>query len=107
MEIGVIGSGPITDVDGDGLDDSVDNIDSGSGPGEVISGTPLPLINTDGDSQPDFQDIDDDQDGVDSQFENPDPNGDGNPDDAQDTDGDGVPDYLDVDDDQGWRRFSV
>ena len=31
--------------------------------------------------------------------ENPDPNGDGNFDDAQDTDGDSIPDYIDEDDD--------
>ncbi|MEL6606272.1 MAG: tandem-95 repeat protein, partial [Cyanobacteria bacterium J06614_10] len=96
---GTIGTGPITDLDNDGLDDSVDNIDAGSGPGEVDDGTPLPLPNQDGDGQPNFQDIDDDDDSVETPFENPDPNGDGNPDDAQDTDGDGTPDYLDIDDD--------
>ncbi|MFI0427225.1 MAG: gliding motility-associated C-terminal domain-containing protein, partial [Flavobacterium sp.] len=46
-----------------------------------------------------YLDVDDDGDLVDTEFENPDPNGDGNPSDAQDTDGDGTPDYLDVDDD--------
>lgn len=43
--------------------------------------------------------IDDDNDGIPSENENQDPNGDGNFDDAQDWDGDGIPDYLDEDDD--------
>ena len=34
-------------------------------------------------------------DGIPTEDEDADPNGDGNPDDAVDTDGDGVPDYLD------------
>ena len=43
--------------------------------------------------------IDDDNDNVPTANENPDPNGDGNFEDAQDTDGDSIPDYLDKDDD--------
>ena len=43
--------------------------------------------------------IDDDNDGVPTAYENQDPNGDGNFDDAQDTDGDSIPDYIDEDDD--------
>jgi hypothetical protein len=43
--------------------------------------------------------VDDDNDDVPTANENPDPNGDGNFDDAQDTDGDLIPDYLDEDDD--------
>ncbi|RED49616.1 hypothetical protein [Seonamhaeicola aphaedonensis] len=43
--------------------------------------------------------IEDDNDGVPTALENPDPNGDGIYDDAQDTDGDGLPDYKDADDD--------
>ena len=43
--------------------------------------------------------IDDDNDGVPTANENPDPNGDGSFDDAQDTDGDSIPDYIDEDDD--------
>lgn len=54
---------------------------------------------TDGDGLPDYIDLDDDGDNVLTANENPDPNGDGDPEDAQDTDGDGVPDYLDDDDD--------
>ncbi|PRP65805.1 FKBP-type peptidyl-prolyl cis-trans isomerase [Nonlabens agnitus] len=47
----------------------------------------LPLYN--------YIDRDDDGDGILTKDENPDPNGDGNPNDALDTDGDGIPDYLD------------
>lgn len=43
--------------------------------------------------------IEDDNDGIAAEFENQDPNGDGDFSDAQDTDNDGIPDYLDVDDD--------
>ncbi len=43
--------------------------------------------------------VEDDNDGIPAEFENPDPNGDGDFSDAQDTDGDGIPDYLDADDD--------
>jgi hypothetical protein len=43
--------------------------------------------------------IDDDNDGIPTALENPDPNGDGDYDDAQDTDGDGLADYIDKDDD--------
>lgn len=43
--------------------------------------------------------IEDDNDGIPAEFENRDPNGDGNFSDAQDTDNDGIPDYLDTDDD--------
>jgi len=43
--------------------------------------------------------IDDDGDGIPSEDENQDPNGDGDFEDAQDWDGDGIPDYLDEDDD--------
>ena len=54
---------------------------------------------TDGDGLPNYIDMDDDGDNILTADENPDPNGDGNLDDAQDTDGDGIPDYLDDDDD--------
>ncbi|WP_394749841.1 T9SS type B sorting domain-containing protein [Spongiimicrobium salis] len=54
---GIIGSGVITDTDGDGLSDIVDPDDSG---------TPLPLPNTDSNTgdQADFLDIDADDDGI-------------------------------------------
>ncbi len=54
---------------------------------------------TDKDGTPDWADADDEGDGLDTALENPDPNGDGDPSDAQDTDEDGTPDYLDDDDD--------
>jgi len=52
---------------------------------------------SDGDGIADFLDDDDDNDGIPTSNENPDPNGDGNPEDAQDLEGDGVADYLDSD----------
>ncbi len=52
---------------------------------------------TDNDRIQNYLDPDDDGDGVPTSEENPDPNGDGNPEDALDTDGDGIPDYLDPD----------
>ncbi|WP_405296967.1 hypothetical protein [Algibacter sp. Ld11] len=54
---------------------------------------------TDGDGLADYIDWDDDGDNILTEDENPDPNGDGDLEDAQDTDGDGIPDYLDADDD--------
>ncbi len=52
------------------------------------------VIDTDGDAVHDFQDVDDDGDGLLTVDENPDENQDGNPEDAFDTDGDGIADYL-------------
>ncbi|MEW7279846.1 PKD-like domain-containing protein [Aquimarina sp. 2201CG1-2-11] len=72
----------------DGISDSVqDNPYSG----EVN----YQIQDTDNDSKHDFQDIDDDDDGLLTENENPDPNGNGIPEDAFDTDADGTPDYLD------------
>ncbi len=84
----------------------------------TATATPLPEVDTDGlsfdaecpegadacrdtdkDGKPDWADADDENDGLDTALENPDPNGDGDPSDAQDTDKDGTPDYLDADDD--------
>jgi hypothetical protein len=59
--------------------------------------------NTDGDQEPstnqfpNFNDDDDDNDGHKTQDEGSDPNGDGNPSDAEDLDNDGIPNYLDSD----------
>ncbi len=72
----------------DGLEDAPDS--------GTINYTPL---DTDNDGIINVLDIDDDGDGVDTASENPDPNGNGDPTDAQDTDGDLIPDYLDIDDD--------
>lgn len=63
------------------------------------SGTALSAPDTDSDGKRDFQDADDDGDGVWTSFEASDPNDNGSPDDARNTDGDGLPDYLDPDDD--------
>jgi gliding motility-associated-like protein len=80
---GYLGSGPITDADGNGLDDSLD---------------PDGLVppDTDGDGLLNFQDLDSDGDGVLDADEN-DVNGDGTG--PDDTDGDTTPNYLDLDDD--------
>ena len=51
---------------------------------------------TDGDGTPNYLDVDDDDDGVLTADENPDPNGDLNNADAADSDFDGQPDYLDA-----------
>ncbi|WP_109299350.1 PKD-like domain-containing protein [Aquimarina sp. AU474] len=76
--------GPFGD---DGIPNGVqDNPDSGE-----VNYDPQ---DTDGDGIDDFQDIDDDNDGLLTEDENPDPNGDMVPNDAFDSDGDGVPDYL-------------
>ena len=56
-------------------------------------------LDTDGDGFPDYLDPDDDDDGIFTLNEGPDPNGDFNPEDAIDSDGDGIPNYLDSDDD--------
>jgi len=105
---GVIGTGSITDTDGDGLSNIVDTDDGGQ-----------PLVNpdTDGDGHKDFLDIDADNDGIPDNIEaqvtagyvaplGSDSDGDGI-DDAYnatviipiDTDNDGTPDYLDLDSD--------
>ena len=75
-----------TDDDGDGVDTIFEDDPDGDGNGPD---------DTDGDGTPDYLDDDDDGDGIPTEDEHPDPNGDGNPEDAIDTDGDGVPDYLD------------
>ncbi len=105
---GVIGSGPITDTDGDGLSNIVDS-DNG--------GTALPTPDTDGDGYDNYKDIDADNDGIVDNIEgqttegytapaNTDANTNGWDDQYDgneggtaivltDTDGDGIPDYLD------------
>lgn len=96
-------SGTAGDADGDGIGDVA----------ECPGGIPCPDLDKDGvsdvyesniddfdgDGIPDYRDEDDDGDSIPTAAENPDPNGDGIPLDAQDTDGDKRPDYLDVDDD--------
>ncbi len=61
---------------------------------------PNPYVDTDRDGVPDATDVDDDNDGIIDSREDPDTDGDGNPEtNALDTDGDGIPDYLDLDSD--------
>ncbi len=71
------------DCDGDGVPNDIE-----------IGDDPNTPLDTDEDGIPDVLDPDDDGDGIPTSEENPDPNGDSNPDDAFDSDGDGIPDYL-------------
>ena len=98
---GRIGTGPITDVDGDGFSDLVDE-DDNTTPGAGDGGTNLPNSDADGDGNPDAQDIDSDNDGIADVIENggTDADGDGiigtGP--ITDSDGDGFSDITDEDD---------
>ncbi|WP_299440955.1 hypothetical protein, partial [uncultured Aquimarina sp.] len=86
------------DADGDGLADDVDTIDSGSGAGEVTTGTGLPVPNSDsnlGDG-PNFLDIDADDDGIVDNIEGQSTAG-YFPPAGNDTDGDGIDDQYDAD----------
>jgi len=89
---GVIDGVP-ADFGANGLFDGLEDNDTSTA---TITYTPL---NTDGDANPDFLDIDDDGDGINTASENPSPDGNGDPADAQQTDTDSIPDYLDIDDD--------
>jgi len=80
----------VPDSDGDGIPDDVEC----PAPGSPMQ--PATCPDTDGDGTPDFDDEDDDGDGIDTADESPD--GDSDPTD-DDTDGDGTPNYLDEDDD--------
>ncbi|KQC33000.1 peptidylprolyl isomerase [Nonlabens sp. YIK11] len=80
----------ITDHDGDGILSIYEDLD---GDKDLMS--PQFADDTDRDRISNYRDSDDDGDGILTKDENPDPNGDGNPNDALDTDGDGIPDYLD------------
>lgn len=70
------------DADGDGLDDVYDIIPAPA-PNNAV-GANLALIDTDNDTQRNWQDVDDDGDGIATAVEG-----------AGDTDGDGIPDYSD------------
>ncbi len=87
---GIIGTGPITDTDGDGWSNITDS-DNG--------GTALPNPDTDGDGKKNFQDVDSDGDTVLDSIEN-DPFATGNG--PVDTDGDGIPNYIDTNDDEDY-----
>ncbi|MFK8026290.1 MAG: FG-GAP-like repeat-containing protein [Ilumatobacter sp.] len=82
---------PRPDSDGDGLWDDVEDLDN-----DADNDPSTDPTDRDGDATPDYLDIDDDGDGINTSLENADPNGDGEPRDAVDSDGDGQPDYLDV-----------
>ncbi|WP_124980000.1 FKBP-type peptidyl-prolyl cis-trans isomerase [Nonlabens xiamenensis] len=86
-----------TDHDGDGIFSKFEDLD-----GDKSVTSPNNADNTDQDRSRtrilyNYVDIDDDNDGVPTIFENADPNGDGDPSDAEDIDNDGIPDYLDED----------
>ncbi len=86
-----LGTDPkLIDTDGDGITDAY----------EVGEDTSQPL-DTDSDGTINALDTDDDNDGLLSNTENNDPNGDGNPIDAFDVDGDNILDFLDADHDDG------
>jgi len=79
------------DTDGDGIDDAYD-IDNG--------GSPIIPVNTDGVDQPDYLDLDSDNDGDPDALEAWDTNNDGDPEvtpSGNDSDGDGLDDAYDID----------
>lgn len=80
--------------DSDGIPDYLDTDDDNDGVLTMYEGYSQ-LLDTDEDGVLNYLDPDDDGDGKTTEFEESDPNGDGNPDDAVDSDGDGIPDYLD------------
>ncbi|MFP2997899.1 T9SS type B sorting domain-containing protein [Spongiivirga sp. MCCC 1A20706] len=85
----------MVDADGDGLADAFDNVDSGSGAGEVTSGTPLPTLDTDLDGRADLYDIDADNDGIVDNVEAQSTTG-YIPPSGNDADGDGIDDAYDA-----------
>ena len=87
----------MTDVDGDGLADAVDYIDSGSGGGEVTSGTAWTNPDTDSDGLNNVVDIDSDNDGITDNVEAQSTSGYTAPS-GSDTDGDGIDNAYDGDD---------
>jgi len=95
-----------TDSDHDGLADAVDSnpndVDDPQDADEGREVTTLPVPDTDGDGQPDFQDVDSDNDGLSDLVEGGsdpdlDDNNDGVIDDQNDTDNDGIADSVDAD----------
>lgn len=87
----------MVDVDNDGLDDARDDVDSGSGGGEVTSGTPWAESNTDGTGNEDYLDIDADDDGIIDNIEAQLSTGTPLQADGTDTDRDGIGDAFDPD----------
>jgi len=101
-----------SDTDADGYVNSIDEDDDGDGIDSQFEAMKRSVFSArgessrkvrsddfDGDGIVDSLDPDDENDGLFTKYENPDPNGDRNANDAQDTDGDGYPDYIDNDDD--------
>ena len=94
------------DTDLDGTPNYLDVDDDGDGINTVFEDVELPHNypqdgdptndDTDGDGIPNYLDNDDDGDGILTINEQPDPNGNHEPEDAVDSDGDGIPDYLDT-----------
>merc|ERR1739838_778520 len=83
----------VTDSEGDGVPDHLDNDDDGDGIPDDQE------VDSDGDGIPDHLDTDDDGDGIPDDADDDD-DGDGVSDHLEmDSDGDGIPDYLDNDDD--------
>lgn len=84
-----------SDFDNDGLDDGYEggNLDD-SDVNDELDDPQTDLPDTDGDGIPDFRDIDDDEDGIETADEDLDQDGDFSNDDS---DNDGTPNYLDPD----------
>ena len=95
-----------TDSDGDGLGDGMDTV-PGPDVNEAVVDPSIDLPDIDGDAATtgdvNYRDDDDDNDGLATQSEGADDNGDGAPTDALDSDEDGLPNYLDGDDDNDGR----
>ncbi len=81
--------------DNDGTPDYLDTDDDNDGILTKYEGY-ASLLDTDEDGVLNYLDPDDDGDLKTTEFEESDPDGDGNPEDAVDSDGDGVADYLDI-----------
>ena len=105
------------DTDGDNIPDYLDQDDDGDSIFTIYEDVELPHNypqdgnpmndDTDGDGTPNYLDSDDDNDGILTIDEQPDPNGNNEPEDAVDTDEDGIPDYLDDYDDRDLEFFNA
>lgn len=83
------------DTDGDGLDDGYEGDEiNDDDVNDELDDPQTGLPDTDGDGIPDFRDIDDDDDGIETPDEDPNEDGDVSNDDS---DNDGIPNYLDPD----------
>lgn len=83
------------DSDGDGLDDGYEGSEiNDDDANDELDDPQTGLLDTDGDGTPDFRDLDDDDDGIETPDEDPNEDGDVSNDDS---DNDGIPNYLDSD----------